>query len=369
MANLADWAYEEYQHIPQRRWSEYAAPELDNAYAAVRWARGDGNDIHIAARILAGLRGAFVDSAGSLIEFRAWVLDALDRIDAETDPALYARLLRALMAVSRGPELIDAAERAIALCDQIGDVLGLGRSLELQTSGYVEIGDLAKATGTIDRALHVYREGGYGRSAPYAVALNTRANVFHHQLRFDEAERDHAEALSIAQVGDDDWFTLHVQISRAAVALTAQAYERAVTLLESALAESRLLRSPRYEMYALVNLAAARLALDDIDAAHAAAIPALRLARTRDPIASAASMLYIAAIAGMQGRYRNAARLLGYVDTWAARGYQWDPAEAACRDRLFASLEANLESQTLNEDMATGAKLDEDTAAEEALHT
>ncbi len=292
--NLADWAFEEYQHIPQRRWSEYALPEIDNAYAAIDWARGEGNDVRLSARILAGLRGAFVDSAGSLGEFRTWVLEALERIGATDDPALHARLLRALMAVSTGAELVAAADRAIAICSELGDVLGLGRSLELQSSGYVEIGDLDSASVAIDRALTAYRDGGFGRSAPYAVALNTRANVFHHRLRFDEAERDHAEALAIAQVQEDEWFALHVQISRAAVALTANEPERAAALAESALAESRALQSPRYEMYARVNLAAARLALEDLDRAHEAAAGALRLARPRDPIEFVAAILYLA---------------------------------------------------------------------------
>ncbi|HEY3674981.1 MAG TPA: helix-turn-helix domain-containing protein [Candidatus Tumulicola sp.] len=367
MGSLADWAYEEYQHIAQRRWSGYALPELDNAYAALAWAHGDGNDIRLAARVLAGLRGAFVDSGGSLAEFRGWVLDALARVAPEEDPKLHARLLRALMAVSRGPELIDAAERAIALCADIGDVLGLGRSLELQASGYVEMGEVERAADAIDRALHAYRQGGFGRSAPYAVALNTRANVFHHQHRFEDAERDHAEALSIAQVGEDDWFALHVQISRAAVALTAQEFERAASLLESALAESRALHSPRYEMYALVNLAAARIALGLVENAHEAALAALRLARYRDPIGLVVSILYVASAAGLQGRLRSSARLLGYVDAWADRGYQWDPAEAACRDRLVALLQDNLDPQTLSSDIEIGRQLDEDTAAEEAL--
>jgi predicted ATPase len=367
MGNLADWAYEEYQHIAQRRWSAYALPELDNAYVALAWAHGEGDDIRLAARVLAGMRGAFVDSGGSLAEFRGWVLDALAHVGAEDDPRLHARLLRALMAVSRGPELIDAAETSIALCADIGDVLGLGRSLELQTSGYVDMGDLEKAADAIDRALLVYRNGGFGRSAPYAVALNTRANVFHHRLRFEDAERDHAEALSIARVGEDDWFALHVQISRAAVALTAEEFERAATLLESALVESRALRSPRYEMYALVNLAAARIALGDVTNAHEAALAALRLARYRDPIGLVVSMLYVATAAGLDGRLRSAARLLGYIDVWAASGYQWDPAEAACRGRLVALLEATLDAPTLAGDAAMGAQLDEETAAEEAL--
>src|SRR5262249_23547748 len=161
---------------------------------------------------------------------------------------------------SRGALLIAAAERAIPIFSEIGDELGLGRSLELLAWGYVENGDFERAESAIERTLRIYREGGLGRSAPYAVALNTRANVFHHQLRFDEAERDQVEALSIAQVQDDDWFAVHVQISRAAIALTANEPERAAALAESALAESRALHSPRYEMYALVNLAGARLA-------------------------------------------------------------------------------------------------------------
>jgi hypothetical protein len=80
-------------------------------------------------------------------------------------------------------------------------------------------------------------------------------------------------------------------------------------------------------------------------------------------------MLYIAAIDGMQGRHRSAARLLGYVDTWAARGYRWDPAEAACRDQLLERLTQTLDAQTLAGDLAIGAKLNEETAAEQALRT
>jgi predicted ATPase/transcriptional regulator with XRE-family HTH domain len=367
MSLFADWAYEEYHHIPPGRWSEFVAPELDNAYAALGWAHGDGDDIRLAARILAGLRGAFTDSAGSLTEFNDWVTRAIARIGPDTDPALHAHLLRALMAVSRGPELIATSERAVELFTRVDEVFGLGRSLELLASGYVESGEFEKAAAAVDRSLLLYRGRGLGRSTAYAVALDTRANVFHHQRRFDEAERDQAEALSIAQAQEDDWFALHLQIGRAAVALTANEPGRAAALAESALAESRALRSPRYEMYALVNLAGARLALDDLSGAHEAALAALGLARSRDAISATVSMLYIATIAGLQGRLRAAARLLGYVDAWAASGFRWGETEAACRERLVAVLEAELAAELIAADMAIGAHFDDEAAAEEAL--
>jgi len=78
-------------------------------------------------------------------------------------------------------------------------------------------------------------------------------------------------------------------------------------------------------------------------------------------------MLYIATIAGLQGRLRAAARLLGYVDAWAASGFRWGETEAACRERLVAVLEAELAAELIAADMAIGAHFDDEAAAEEAL--
>jgi predicted ATPase/transcriptional regulator with XRE-family HTH domain len=367
MGDFADWAYEEYHHVPPRRWSEFVAPDLDNAYVAVSWALGDGDDIRLAARIVAGLRGAFTDSAGSLTEFTSWITAALDRIDVSEEPALHAHLLRALMTVHGGAQLIADAERAIPLFEKIDEVFGLGRSLELLASGYLECGEPEKAAEAVDRALLLYRDRGLGRTSAYAVALDTRANVLQEQRRFEEAERDQAEALSIAQFQEDDWFALHLQISRAAVALTANEPGRAVAIAEAAVAEARELRSSRYEIYALINLAAARLALDDLSGAHEAALAGLRLARYRDRISGSVAILFIATVAALQGRSRGAARLLGYVDAWAADGFRWGTTEEVFRGRLVAALQANLSPQELAADLALGARLSDEAAAEEAL--
>ena len=366
MGAFADWAYEEYHHIPRGRWSEFVAPELDNAYVALGIARDD-DDIRLTARILAGLRGAFAESSGSLREFGDWVIEALVRIGADEDPVLHAHLLRALMAVSSGAQLIDAAERGVRAFTEIGEVFGLGRSLEMLATGYVENGELEKAAEAVDRALLLYRDRGLGRSSVYASGLDTRANVFHYQGRFDEAERDQAEALSISRAQGDDWFALHLQIGRAAVALTANEPDRAAALAESALVESRALRSPRYEMYALANLAGARLARDNQNGAREAALATLRLARYRDPICCAVSILYIGTVAALQGRLRGAARLLGYINAWAAGGYRWDATEAACHRRLVGALETQLDAEILETDIAIGASLDDEAAAEEAF--
>jgi len=367
MGAFADWAYEEYHHIPRRRWSEFVEPELDNAYAGLAFANGEGNDVNLAGRILAGVRGAFADSPGSLKEFGDSVKDALARIDAAEEPVLHAHLLRALMSVIGGTELIAAAHRAIELFSEIDEVFGLGRSFELLATGYIESGEFEAAMEAIERALLLYRDRGLGRSGAYMVGLDTRANVFQNLGRFDEAECDQAEALSIARLVHDDWFALHLQISRASVALTASDPERAAALAESALAESRALRTPRYEMYALLNLAGARLTLNDFNVAHEAALAALRLARYRDVISSAVSILFIATVAALQGRSRAAARLLGYVDAWAAKGFIWGTTEAACRQRLVAALDAHLPTETLAGDIVIGARFDDEAAAEEAL--
>ena len=120
-------------------------------------------------------------------------------------------------------------------------------------------------------------------------------------------------------------------------------------------------------MYALDNLAAARLGLDDFDGAQQAALAALRLGRYRDATIGAASRLFVATAAALQGRPRGAARLLGYVDAWALLGYRWDTTEAGIRERLVDALNVQLEAETLCADIAVGARLDEDAAVEEAL--
>ena len=76
------------------------------------------------------------------------------RVSAADDLVLHAHLLRALMAVCSGDEMIAAAERAVALFTEIGEVFGLGRSLELRASGYLDRGDFDKAFVSVDQALN-----------------------------------------------------------------------------------------------------------------------------------------------------------------------------------------------------------------------
>ncbi|MBV9646233.1 MAG: hypothetical protein JO043_02080 [Candidatus Eremiobacteraeota bacterium] len=129
------------------------------------------------------------------------------------------------------------------------------------------------------------------------------------------------------------------------------------------------LRSTQLEATALCNAAAYRLALGEIDEAHAAARQSLALAlRAQEERIVPIAILHHAAVAAMRGDPRRAARFLGYVDGWFEREhYARELTEQRTRELVIAKIEDALTPSEMTLQMSEGKHLSDEAAAGEAL--
>jgi hypothetical protein len=141
-------------------------------------------------------------------------------------------------------------------------------------------------------------------------------------------------------------------------------------LLGSEALEIRLRgKSATYTSTSHANIAAYRIALDDLTGAREAAREALRLARQAryEPIIAVA-LQHLAVLAGLGGDARRGAQLLGCVGTqYSQLGYAREPTEQWGYDKLMAALRETLSADEIATLAADGAAWSEDQAVEEAL--
>jgi len=117
------------------------------------------------------------------------------------------------------------------------------------------------------------------------------------------------------------------------------------------------------------NIAAYRIALDDLTGARDSAREGLRLARqVRSELSIAIAPQHLALLAGLSGDARRAAQLLGYVDAqYSALGYAREPTEQWGYDKLMTALRETMSADEIAQLAAEGAAWSEDQAVEEAL--
>ncbi|HKE36206.1 MAG TPA: hypothetical protein VKB39_02155, partial [Candidatus Baltobacteraceae bacterium] len=121
--------------------------------------------------------------------------------------------------------------------------------------------------------------------------------------------------------------------------------------------------------YGYINIAAYRIALNDLTGARDAAREGLRFARqVRNEQLIAVALQHLAVLAGLGGDARRGAQLLGYMNAqYTALGVQREPTEQWGYDKLMAALREALSADEIATLGAEGAAWSEDPAVEEAL--
>ena len=368
VAEFADRVNRTYQIEPRARWMADVAPELDNARAALEWALGVGDDAVTAGRIAGGLSGMW-RIAGLEAERRRWVLAALERIDEQSHPAIAARLLRSLAGSLNGHARIDAAVRALTLCERIGDTHGAAGCHTGIAYGLLQIGDPNRALGEVDKTRAIFRAQRRQASPLYALMLIDRSAILRALGRLDEALAELTHAQSLAALFEDDTIAASVESALADVAFAPGRIAEARRLAESALVIARRSGSSYREMSLLNMLAGIALALEDPEAARAYAHEAVAAARGREPHVVTIAIQHLAALAILEGDVERAAQLFGYAE----RGYRREThalRETVARrsyELLVKAIEAKLMPLRRAALLEQGANLDEELAMREAL--
>jgi len=342
-------------------WRANAEADLDNYRAALEWGITQGHDDVIGGTI-AGLLGRLWRSGGLVAEGRYWIGFALKRIDENAHPSVAARLWRGFAHLSIAKAKVEAAERAVALYERVGDAKGLGWSLINLSFGLFQMGRIDEAAQSVEQARQSFQEAGdklglMSSVQQLASIADSRGDTATARRLNEEViagfralGNETGGALALGNLGEIEFKEGH--------------WSEAVRLAGEALAIHQRVKDQHNTTLCNLNLGVYRVALGDLDGARQAAMQALNLARELQGRSFVAIALqHLALIAALQGETQRASSLLGYVDALIeALGMERELTEQWGYDALMASLRRELSDVEIEKLAAEGAAWSEDQA-------
>jgi predicted ATPase/DNA-binding winged helix-turn-helix (wHTH) protein len=354
-----------YSSTPMLEWEARWMPDLGNLRAAMAWALSAAGDAELAVA-LAGASASFLLAAGLQTEARRYLLAAAERLDdAMPLPRraqfwLATALRGALDATMPPAEALAAAERALALCRELGDGPRLYRSLVL----YLQEGQRTQApldyVGLLAQARSL--------ESPGWSALQSlgRRNVVAKQLwqtsDWEAYSRScQAELALMREAGDErrTWMATH-NVALSEILLGRP--EEAAALMEPVVDTLRARGLARRCWPQVGILAAARVAAGE----PARAADAVREAVGALQVASTLWWLgdQLAWWLAQCGDVAGAARVLGWSDArHATLGMPRGPTERATLASLEPVLTSALPRDVLAAEREAGARLTDDEVA------
>ncbi len=258
----------------------------DEARARFRQALQCGPELRLSFEAWSGLealarRRGDVESVSEAVEKLAALAGEL-----QDDALLYtARLRRSehLVDVGRPGEGGELADEAVAIARRLDDRARIDRARAAQGIALFRAGKLSEARAVVSDV------SASGELEARVVALYGLGAVDGTRGYLDDAERAHAEALTLARAEGDVMWAGRLLNCLAATAERGARYAEAERCFDEALALAVRTRDPRAESVALLNLAEVRIRLGRFAAASAAAEAGTALAR-RHELARMAAM-------------------------------------------------------------------------------
>lgn len=339
--------------------------DLDNYRAALQWSLTQNHDDAIGGA-LAGALGYLWRFGGLAGEGRAWIALALGRVSEVKHPHIAARLWRAQANLSSGKGRLEAAERALVLYESTENDLGAAWTRRELAYGHYQMGHLEEAEKINAQALETFAE--LGDNGGIAEALGGLAGIARSRGDTRRARDLYSQAVAAyALLGDEVGIGVLGNIAELEFqeGHHAEAVRLATKLLDIIQREGNL----RQLAIAHINLAAYRIATNDLDGSRDSARQGLRCAQeVQDSFGIAVLLQHLAVIAAQRADGKRAARLLGYVDAqFAALGYQRETTEQWTYNKLMTLLRQALTETEIKDLAAQGVALSEDQALEEAL--
>jgi len=288
--------------------------------------------------------------------------------DAQLSPALRARLALADATISLVfgdyAHSLAAAEAALTLARSLGDEFEIAVALRACAQAMRLLGRVAESMEFLEDAAARFRRLGATRF----LALTLDVLAAHHRAEGDLslARFELEEAIAAARVTGFERGLQMFEVNLAELEFASGNVMRAIELAEAAVTRSYAVYVPRVFGIARANLAGYYAALGRWDAARQCALQAIVLGReAQRPQTVARAIEIIAAAAAEEGRPELAARLCGFADaSLAALGSERDPAEAARREQLLATLERYFDGPKFAALRASGSALTEEAALE-----
>jgi predicted ATPase/DNA-binding XRE family transcriptional regulator len=362
-AQIARAADARFGSMPREGWLAALEKETGNFRRALEWSLGTLADVATGGAI-AGHLERFWINAGLEAEGRRWIGLALEHLDERDHTAISARLWRAAAWLNMGPRKHDAARRAVALYEALGDAIGLGDSLRQQAIGASQRGDLDAAALMNARALEIFRVAGDRRNI--ANCLDLSAGLAQERGDYRAARASYEAAIALFwEIGSEGG------AASATFGLSQTAFLEGDPQLAVALA--RDVRKIRMRGKYATNLVGVNVALTtylvelgEIDEASQVARAGLEWAQAaRNAGVFACAIVARALVAAVQGDAHEAARLRGYANAALARlGFGRDRAEQRLDAMLLVALRRHLGEGAIERLAVEGSTWSENAAAE-----
>jgi len=345
---------------PRNLLAEEHLPDLDNLRAALEWAAISTPALHIA---LTGASVWMYTATGQRVEALRNCERAMARIDANTPPALEARLLSEWCVLPSSPPVPAeraAAERAVALFRDLGDQRGLYIALERLQINAHRCGDV-ELCERVSLAMTKVHDANWPPASrwhllmAHAVSLSVNNQIEAARVALEEC-------LKLARAVNEPRHTYISLQGLADVASETGRLEEALTMCRELVVMARTDRFANGLAISLCALSNALAKLGHIDEALAAAREARPLhAQHGTPLWN--WLVAFALIAFKQGRVSDAALAFGRAES----KYATVSNNRHNRDDLRALLTQSLSVTDLHRLLSEGARLTDEEAADIAL--
>lgn len=366
---LAERTEKTWTTTPTRAWSATLSPETGNFRAALGWALEQRHDIKLGSRLTGSLRFFWSDLAPA--EGRRWLLVAIPMVDEQTPPEIEAKLWLAKANVERSfvmrANVIEAAQRASGLYEQLNDKFGLAESKLLLGHGHIFVTLGAEGVGLVNDALATFREIGEPRLA--ALCMSQLGNAADFTGHSEQARGLHREALSLLKAQGAERETSVAAGDLAECEFQAGNYEAALELNAEAMAIQRSLGHSTRLAMSLHNRSTYLLRLKRLDEARSLANESLLLSRdTQAEGMFVFSIQTLAGIGAVCGKLKAGAQMLGFCDARVIElGILREYTEQQEYDTLISLLRCGLSQAELAAYVEEGSHWTDEQAVAEAL--
>jgi tetratricopeptide (TPR) repeat protein len=267
-----------------------------------------------------------------------------------------------------GSRKCEVAGRAVEIYESLDDPAGMAWARFAHADGLRQMGRLDEAMRELAQALVAMR--GCKETFGITACLELQAGVNAGLGRLTEANDLFAQSLAMHKTAGHEIGIATTLGNIAEIEFASRHPEEALRACNEALAiKQRRAQDSLYSAINIINSAAYRIALNDLDGAAVSAREGLRIARH---VQSAAmipvALQHLALLNALQAHLHRAAQLLGYVDVQLKTvGYERETTEKWSYDKLMSTLREQLSEAEIEKLASEGAAWSEDQAVEEAL--
>ncbi|MDQ6768307.1 MAG: NB-ARC domain-containing protein [Candidatus Eremiobacteraeota bacterium] len=351
---------------PDSAWLEPLEPEIDNFRTVLEWALGPGDASELGASVAGSLERLWREG-GLEAEGRSWIRNAQGRIDETLQPAIAARLWRALAWLTSGAQSLKAAQSACALYEKLRDGRGLAHALHVLAWALYHVGRPSEAALANDRALGWFKE--YADKRNVAACLRQQANIAEQQGDTATARSLYQQALTVFKALGMQTNMAGVLAGIAELEFTEGKPAEALRIVTQAIELAAWGKNATHLAIYHANCAAYHIALSALGAAQEAAADAVHWAlEAKNEVILATAVQHLGYIATLNGDARKGAQLAAFADAkYKELGEARESTEAWSYKKLMASLHQQLDNASLEALAAEAAVWTAEQAVSEAL--